>query len=118
MPSRRKPGRKPKMHGDSPLLDGVTDGTYGVDEMYGVDGNGGMYGVDGNGGMSTGDKMQDRKVKNRNAADESRRRLRERAVHLECYTTRLETENSMLQQMISEMEQQMDLKHTTTATEL
>jgi Rad3-related DNA helicase len=81
-PARKKPGRKPKAMAN--------------DERHEL--------------PPVMDKAEERKLKNRIAADESRRRLRERVLHLEIYSNRLKAENETLSRFIHEMEIDLNLK--------
>ncbi|KAJ3087843.1 hypothetical protein HK102_010166 [Quaeritorhiza haematococci] len=55
------------------------------------------------------DKKEERKLKNREAADQSRKRLRERATNLESYAGRLKVENQALKKAVEEMEKELGL---------
>lgn len=91
-PIRRKPGRKPKGTLPSPqssnYLQQLAMQNSGQSTEF----------------MGVGDKKEERKYKNREAADQSRKRLKDRTRALEEYTGALTEENEALRKHLRQLE--------------
>lgn len=91
-PIKRKPGRKPKDASCTTMLISHSS----PDQEFAATMNGAVV----------YDKMEGRKFKNREAADQSRKRLKDRSSALEGYTTRLTSENDALRLHLQNLEQE------------
>ncbi len=91
-PERKKPGRKPKGIESDPLPDHILNNRSDPAAPL--------------------DKKEKRKLKNREAADVSRKRMRERGQLLEQISNKLKSENELLIKHIQQMEMELGIAHS------